>query len=226
MGKFDTTSKATHWSVTINNPTASDEENIATARQKGWKVEGQLEKGDNGTPHYQLHVTSKGQVRGRAVKDQFPRAHIEIARSVKHLEQYVVKEDTRVGQLPTTQDLYPSLQKLWDMFAEWLDNKTTNWWDWGPEKALHEFDLFIGDKIEEGYVVETMAVNPQIRSAVKNYFVRIIYRSNIRRQKTDRQTADNNVEVNSITNATEVEETQSEEEQTCKDYDSTSESSS
>jgi hypothetical protein len=55
--------KATNWSVTINNPTKSDDEYIALARQKGWKVEGQLEMGDSGTQHFQLLVTTKGQQR-------------------------------------------------------------------------------------------------------------------------------------------------------------------
>ena len=49
--------RATCWSITINNPLPADDENIARAKQRsGWKVEGQLEKGENGTPHYQLMV--------------------------------------------------------------------------------------------------------------------------------------------------------------------------
>ena len=187
--------RATCWSVTINNPRSADDENISLAKQKsGWAVYGQKEVGENGTEHYQLMVTTP-QVRFAAVKKAFPRAHIQIARDRKALTKYVNKEDTRIGTLPTDTK-YPSLQTLWDMFADWLTDKG-NWWDWTQDKALQQFDLFIGDKIEEGYIVETLAVNPQIRSSVKNYFARIIYRSNIRRQ-TDRQTEENNVEVISI----------------------------
>lgn len=39
------------WSVTINNPTQSDEDAIHQARQRGWSVEGQKEVGEQGTPH-------------------------------------------------------------------------------------------------------------------------------------------------------------------------------
>lgn len=35
-----TTLRASCWSLTINNPTAADEEQINLARQRGWKVEG------------------------------------------------------------------------------------------------------------------------------------------------------------------------------------------
>jgi len=184
------TERATAWSVTINNPVSADEESIAMARQKGWTVEGQLEKGAEGTPHYQLMVKTP-QVRFSAVKKMFPRAHIEQARNAKALEQYVHKDETREGELKVDSTKYPSLQKLWDMFAEWLEDKGS-WWNWDSDTALTNFDKFICDKIENGFVVETMAVNPQIRSCVKNYLTPIIYRSNIRRQ-TDRQTDEESV---------------------------------
>lgn len=187
--------RATCWSVTINNPNKADDENIAMAKQKsGWAVYGQKEVGENGTEHYQLMITTP-QVRFSAMKKAFPRSHIEVARDRKALTKYVNKEDTRTGTLPKD-NRYPSMQTLWDMFAEWLDDKGS-WWNWDSDKALKQFDTFICSKIDEGYVVETMAVNPQIRSCVKNYFVSIVQRSNVRRQ-TDRQTDENNVAVNGI----------------------------
>lgn len=185
--------RSTNWSVTINNPTARDEEAIALARQKGWKVEGQLEKGENGTPHYQLLVKTP-QTRFSALKTAFPRAHIEAARNVKALESYVHKEDTKVGELASQTEQYPSLQKLWDMFADFTNNKQyQNLVGYDPDQKLVVFDKFIKDCIDKDYVVETMAVNPQIRSCVKQYAENIIFRS-LRRQ-TDRQTDKNNVVV-------------------------------
>ena len=181
--------RSTNWSVTINNPTAGDEEAIALARQKGWKVDGQLEKGENGTPHYQLLVKTP-QTRFSALKSAFPRAHIEVARNVKALANYVHKEDTRVGSLTTQSEHYPSLQKLWDMFADFTNNKQyQNLIHIDPDQRLVIFDKFIKDCIDKDYVVETMAVNPQIRSSVKQYGENIIFRS-LRRQ-TDRQTDKN-----------------------------------
>jgi len=195
------TQRATAWSVTINNPTPADEENIAKARQKGWKVEGQLEKGESGTPHYQLLVKTP-QVRFSAVKSAFPRSHIEAARNVAALEVYVNKEESRVGQLPTQSELYPSLQKTWDMLYDWimLDRNYSKWFEIDPEARLRMFDDFIREKIEEGFILETMGVNPQIRSAIKLYGKSILSRSKLRRQ-TDRQTDENKVEVNDIPNA-------------------------
>jgi len=184
-----TQARASCWSITINNPSAADEENINLARQKGWKVEGQLEVGEQGTPHYQLKVNTP-QVRFSAVKKAFPRAHIEIAKNVYALEQYVHKEETREGELVQTSDRYPSMQKLWDMFSDYIEEHRLNLAkeSWDEDTFLQEFDLFIKDAIIDGYVVETMAVNPQIRACVKKFGREILIRSqNIRRQ-TDRQT--------------------------------------
>jgi len=188
--------RATSWSVTINNPTSKDEEEIALARQKGWKVEGQLEQGENGTPHYQLLVKTP-QVRFSAVKKAFQRGHIEVARNVAALEQYVNKEETRIGALQQTNDKYPSLQKLWDMMAEWLENHgkwgNLKWLDLHRDDWLPVFEDFIGDMIVKGYVVETLAVNPQVISSIKKFGFHIITRSINRKldsvdRQTDRQT--------------------------------------
>lgn len=187
----DTTTRASAWSVTINNPIEADEENIALARQKGWKVEGQKEQGEQGTVHYQLLVKTP-QIRFSALKKQFPRAHIEPARNVAALEQYVNKEDTRIGELKQDQEKYPSLQKLWDMFYDWIKEKNLNLAceSWGNEKWLRYFDWFINDAIIAGYVVETMGVNPQVRACVKQYGRSLIVRCrNAQRQALDRQTA-------------------------------------
>jgi len=190
--------RATAWSVTINNPTAKDEEEIALARQKGWRVEGQKERGENGTEHYQLLLKTP-QVRFSAVKKTFSRAHIEVARNVAALETYVHKEDTRTGVLLQTSDKYPSLSKLWDLFTEWLEQhpkyRHDQWLDIYGEEWLPVFDRFVCDKIEEGYHIETLAVNPQIRSSIKNYGYSIIIRSKNNKnasidRQTDRQTTD------------------------------------
>lgn len=178
------------WSVTINNPQSQDEEYMNLARQRGWKVEGQLEVGTQGTPHYQLLVKTP-QVRFSAVKKAFPRAHIELARNVDALQTYVHKEETRQAELPSRSEMYPSMQKLWSLFYEWMDKGDLfkEYDNWKQDKWLCKFDLFIKYAIMEGYVVETMAVNPQIRAIVKNYGYEIICREFNRRQ-TDRQTDD------------------------------------
>ena len=196
--------RASSWSVTINNPVPSDEENINTARQKGWKVEGQKEVGDNGTPHYQLLVKTP-QVRFSAVKLQFPRAHIEIARNVAALETYVHKEETRVGQLQTQSEFYPSMSKTYTMWYDWINSSPKyskgQWSNLTPEGFLEAFDSFASDSICEGYYIESMAVNPQVRSAIKKFGFSILVRESNKLKtdsvdrQTDRQTDEDNVEV-------------------------------
>lgn len=190
--------KGTNWSITINNPITADDENIARARQKGWLVEGQLEKGDNGTPHYQLRVVTKGQQRFSALKKAFPRGHIELARRPDALKEYVKKDETRIGELPKM-DIYPSMSKLMSFYAEFhnmkLKQEGHEEWD-----RLELFDDMIRYKIRQGFYVEGMGVNPQVRSSIKMYGKAIAERDRLHRQKTDRQTDENNISPSGITN--------------------------
>lgn len=203
------------WSVTINNPTSADEEEIARARQKGWKVEGQLEKGENGTPHYQLMVNS-GQVRFSAVKKAFTRAHIEPARNKAALEQYVHKEDTKIGELVSSNEFYPSLSKFWKLvYKKFLDN---NWllnfdpYDSRAEKEMckdfyydikfprdtrvsmgtlmvEALDYVVAQLVEEGYHVEHFLSPPNISSFRKFHFELLIRaRKELSAEETARQT--------------------------------------
>ena len=210
--KENMSDRATCWSVTINNPTRSDDDNIALAKQKsGWAVYGQKEVGESGTEHYQLMITTP-QVRFSAVKKAFPRSHIEVARDRKALTKYVNKEDTRTGVLPTNSN-YPSMSQMWDSFAEYYEanfKKHLCHYDWSPEKRLLVFDAFIKHEIINGKYVETMAVNPQIRSIVKNYLSEIIHRSLSHRQ-TDRQTDSENLSVDLDTNGKDSDEEGNEE---------------
>lgn len=179
-----TNDRATSWSLTINNPTDSDEEGISLARQKGWRVEGQKERGDNGTEHYQLMVKTP-QVRFSAVKKLFPRAHIEIARNVSALEAYVNKADTRIGSLPSTSEQYPSASKFWcllfNVYKEWnyIDMTTFDWWtkETGSKDIDVLFDEAVSELIKRGYFVESMAINPQVRGSFKRYHKSILYRT-------------------------------------------------
>lgn len=203
--------RATCWSVTINNPLPADDENIALAKQKsGWKVEGQLEKGENGTPHYQLMVKTP-QTRFGSIKKAFPRAHIEPARNQKALSEYVSKEDTRIGSLPSN-NKYPSLIGLWELFYDYLRTEQLAIPD-DEEARLVIFDTFIRLYIELGYHIETMGVNPQMRSAVKKYLPSLMFRAEKIRRQTDRQTDANNLSDSSIhdgaTSESEQDETQS-----------------
>jgi len=158
------------------------------ARTRGWKVEGQKEMGENGTIHYQLLLKTP-QVRFSAVKKAFPRAHIEPAKNFVALKQYVHKESTRIDTLDESKnDKYPSPTKLMALYARYVSDNFRGilakygkvFADLNGHEMLKVFDDCIRHLINDGYYVEGLAVNPQIRSSVKNYGQEIIYRENAR----------------------------------------------
>lgn len=181
--------RATAWSLTINNPTPADEENMNVVRQKGWKVEGQLEKGEGGTSHYQLFLRTP-QVRFSAVKKAFPRAHIEVARNPAALQQYVHKEETREGELNNQSEFYPSLAKFWHLVYDYFNvcekyglDKSENGFKLfdgrdinDPDVRLNMLDEATESLIKRGYHVESIAINPSTRSAARRYLVAIFMR--------------------------------------------------
>lgn len=57
---------------------------------------GQLERGENGTPHIQYYVNTEKAERLSAMKKRCPHTHWEVVRVNKAAQQYVMKEDTRV----------------------------------------------------------------------------------------------------------------------------------
>jgi len=210
------TNRATCWSVTINNPTPSDYEEMDMARSKGWKVEGQVEKGENGTPHRQLCVRTP-QVRFSAMKKAFARGHIEVARNVVALRNYVAKEETKVSELPAQDNKYPSLAKTWELIFESFYTHDKDGWD---ECALYDGKVrlyrdqdqrelesdplaWLGEAtatlIKQGYFVEHHVCNPSVRSQWKNFHEEILIRAfnNIEARRkaaenkqSDRQTDD------------------------------------
>jgi len=180
--------RASAWSVTINNPTADDETDINSARQrKGWTIIGQKEKGEEGTPHYQLLVKTP-QTRFSALKNAFPRAHIEKARNVKALETYVQKEDTRIGEIPTS-EFHPNLERFWFLICNLIPRQIVS--EISPsyeDDMLRALDTATSRLIRKGYHVETLAVNPQIRSSWKKFALYIHERCSLEiDRQTDRQ---------------------------------------
>lgn len=203
IAKMSSTDRSSCWSVTINNPTSADEEEIATARQRGWTVEGQKERGESGTEHYQLMVRTP-QVRFSAVKRAFTRAHIEPARNQAALAVYVKKAQTRTGELSVSQTRYPTLKRYWEMvLAElsklnwvnwsdggWFENADEMWFKDCPRnlrtRPLAILDFVTERLIREGYFVEQWATNPQIRSQFDKFHRAILCRAYADSQ-TDRQ---------------------------------------
>lgn len=191
--------KSCCWSITINNPTPDDFQQWESLKDQPWvrSVSGQIEKGENETPHIQGMVNSLS-VRFSQIKKALPRAHIEAAKNPKALAKYVAKEDTRVSTIPTAKvatqaDVQKRILKLTlerylelghenvkDKFYGWLKNikyskllrtehvvQSPDYW----------IDTAVSELIEEGfYGIEFVMSNPQVRSAFKNYFAAIIIR--------------------------------------------------
>jgi len=191
--------RAIHWSITINNPTSSDDENLATAKGKGWVVEGQKECGKDGTPHYQLYVNTRSQQRFSALKKVFKRAHIEVCRNPKATQLYVGKQETRVADLPNSDRYITSQKRLWELVADELtsgecdkkyriDGASGEPFS-GAFRPLDALDYACDRIIRQGFhCVESMAVNPQVRGGFAKFWGAIIDRRERDRQ-TDRQTA-------------------------------------
>jgi len=173
--------RATCWSITINNPTKEEIE--VPPLPAGWKLEGQIEVGEQGTEHFQGMLTTP-QVRFSAVKRHLPRAHIEIARDKKALQAYVHKEDTRVREVQQSAGL--------TVFA--LQDKVLELWNDNDFKAFHELIRYADDAylryadckvrtlITEGMGggIEYVAINPMWRTSWKKFGEAIVQRFNLK----------------------------------------------
>lgn len=178
--------RGTAWSLTCNLKEVSRatvDGCIDRARDMGWGVEGQLERAESGTEHYQLLLKTP-QVRFSAVKRCFPTAHIELARNVKALQNYVHKDETRVETLKKVEVTFLTWKMVRDRFFTWLITELDceSQFVRDSEQRLMYWDKFIGLSIAEGMEVDTLGVNPQYRSCIIKY-----WDSYIRRQ-LDRQT--------------------------------------
>jgi len=90
------TIRGSWWSITINNPTEQDRQTIHGPAPRWLRmIKGQDEVGENGTLHIQA-VANTAQIRKSAICDWLSRAHIELARNVNALANYVSKDKTSV----------------------------------------------------------------------------------------------------------------------------------
>lgn len=90
------TIRASHWGITINNPTEEDRVQLRTQMRFLRTVRGQDEiGGDNGTLHIQAYANTD-QVRMSQMKTWLPRAHFKPLTTKQHIDNmvnYVWKED-------------------------------------------------------------------------------------------------------------------------------------
>lgn len=189
---MSSTERANCWSITINNLT---DEDLNVELPPGYTLQGQMEVGEDGTEHYQGMLTTP-QVRFSAIKKLFTRAHIEVARNRAALQKYVHKEETRIatvetrqgGTLITPYNINSMIVERWNE-SEWDEHYKTNEARASqlrqdpPELMLAFVDMIIRKMIREGLVCEYVGVNPQFRSAWKNYGESILCREKKRIQE-------------------------------------------
>jgi len=165
----------TWYSVVINNPTPQDEADINSAKTLGWLVEGQLEVGKNGTPHYQLAVGTNEP--WKVLKGHFPRANIQEAEDPVALRKYVVKEATRVLDLtaaPKERKRAPPqgsaafyedvFEEAYTQFGLGVDEMIK------ADSTLKVYDMAVNQLIlEKGYDIAVRATRPDVRAAYRKY---------------------------------------------------------
>lgn len=179
------TDRGTCWSITINNPTATDL-NVVFPNNK-WVMTGQMEKGAEGTEHYQGMLVTP-QVRFSQVKKLLPRAHIELAKNRTALQKYVTKDETRIAEvavitsnIPTLFDYQHTIAERWDdiqfaQFVEQYDDTFIAKHGLG-EVALLYTDTLVEEDIKKGVCgIEYIAINPMWRSAWKKFWRAMIHR--------------------------------------------------
>lgn len=141
-----------------------------------WALTGQEEVGAEGTKHYQGCLKTP-QERFSAVKRVFPRAHIEVARNKKALEQYVHKPESRIAERP---DLHSNIPTLFDyqhtVARKWDDDeykgKCEKYFkgEDTDESFMTYLDDLVSRDIEDGVCgIEFIAINPMWRSAWKKF---------------------------------------------------------
>ena len=151
-------------------------------------MEGQLERGAEGTEHYQGMLTTP-QVRFAAIKKVLPRAHIEIAKNRNALEKYVHKPETRVSEVGNVVSNIPTLFAYQHTIAaRWDDDEWNMYVNKAREAsgtdelkmddvALAYVDYLVGQDIEKGTCgIEFIAINPMWRSAWKKFYRQLVAR--------------------------------------------------
>lgn len=203
------TERATCWSITINNPTEQD---LKVSLPAGWSMTGQMERGEEGTEHYQGMLKTQ-QVRFTAVKKLFPRAHIEVARNRKALEKYVHKDETRLATVPDNKspqvslfDYQHTIAARWDdnvfyqrvqQRRDFEDDHKTEKYQEEDDLAMEYLDSMVAEDIENGVIgIEYIAINPMWRSAWKKFWRQMVARERkLIADMQDRQTEDEQSEA-------------------------------
>jgi hypothetical protein len=85
-----------NWLCTLNNPDVDTQEYLAEWFKHCTYVCGQLERGEEGTPHIQFYLCLKSKSRMAALKKLDKRAHFQMVKFDNGASDYCLKEESRV----------------------------------------------------------------------------------------------------------------------------------
>lgn len=130
------------WIFTWNNPIGFIEEVQSMATEQGAKTfTGQLEKGENETPHFQFFLQFDHPRAWTTLKKVFPKCHIEAAKCPFQAYQYCQKAETRVDGPVSFGPIPKPLKSQGADYSEF--NKLVL--ELGPEQLVRSGQLSIKD---------------------------------------------------------------------------------
>lgn len=176
--------KTTKWSLTYWFTDGRNMDTLNECIQRmppTWHLEGQIERGEeSGKEHAQLYLKTP-QTRGTAIAKVFPQTDIQEARNHIALQQYVHKEETRIGEFKTITNTSPQWSVVRDKFFDWLLETEPFYghvkddMDERVSPRLNLWDKFIIVSIKEGMNIDVIGVNPQYRSCIRRYWEGYVY---------------------------------------------------
>lgn len=188
-GKSPSEMKATRWMLVhwlTEGRTREGFDALVQNMPSDWAVEGQVEQGEgsDGKLHLQLYLKTP-QCRGTKITKYFPGTTIDEARNGFALQNYVHKEETRVGEFKTVENRSPQWHVVRDKFYEWYVDAHADQLGHrvDDEEKVKYWDYFIGLSLEEGMNVDVLGVNPQYRSCIMKYWTHMIRRTLAARQQ-------------------------------------------
>lgn len=156
----DKMSKARAWLGTLNNPDTTMVEAYLSkwfTEAKASYVNGQLEKGKEGTIHIQYFLIFPGQIRLAALKKICPKSHFEPVRRDNGASDYCLKEDTRL-EGPWEFGIKPARRNISGDVAS--QNKRIL--ELGPEKCVEEGLIHIKDYLKIKTACNTYHLNTTV----------------------------------------------------------------
>lgn len=195
--------KSTRWALTYwltEDRTRETLDSLVQSMPQDWSLEGQIEQGVDSQQklHAQLYLKTP-QCRGTRITKFFPNCFIDEARNGFALQNYVHKEQSRVGEFKTVENRSPQWAVVRDKFYLWYVDAHADQLGHrvDDEEKMKYWDYFIGISLEEGMSVDIIGVNPQYRSCIMKYWTHMIRRTLAVRQNmsVDKCLDKTNIEV-------------------------------